>query len=147
MSDSSQHGLQPASILCSWNSPGKNTGVGCHALPQGNFPTQGSNPCLMSPALAGGFFTTSTTWEALGTTFKKILTKLVEVMEFQLSSFKSWKMMLWKYALNMPAILENSAVATGLEKVSFHSNTKGRQCQRMLKLLHNCTHLTHTLVK
>ena len=46
--------------------------------------------------------------------------------------------------LNMPANLENSAVATGLEKVSFHSNLKERQCQRMLKLLHNCTHLTHS---
>ena len=45
--------------------------------------------------------------------------------------------------LNMPANLKNSAVATGLEKVSFHSNPKERQCQRMLKLLHNCTHLTH----
>ena len=33
-------------------------------------------------------------------------------------------------------------LATGLEKVSFHSNPKERQCQRMLKLLHNCTHLT-----
>ena len=42
----------------------------------------------------------------------------------------------------MPANLENSAVATGLEKVNFHSNPKERQCQRMLKLLHNCTHLT-----
>ena len=42
----------------------------------------------------------------------------------------------------MPAYLENSAVATGLEKVSFHSNPKERQCQRMLKLPHNCTHLT-----
>ena len=40
------------------------------------------------------------------------------------------------------ASLENSAVATGLEKVSFHSNPKERQCQRMLKLPHNCTHLT-----
>jgi len=40
----------------------------------------------------------------------------------------------------MPANLENSAVATGLEKVSFHSNSKERQCQRMLKLPHNCTH-------
>ena len=29
-----------------------------------------------------------------------------------------------------------------MEKVSFHSNPKERQCQRMLKLLHNCTHLT-----
>ena len=35
----------------------------------------------------------------------------------------------------MPANLENSAVATELEKVSFHSNPKERQCQRMLKLL------------
>ena len=43
---------------------------------------------------------------------------------------------------NMPANLENSAVATRLEKVSFHSNPKERQCQRMLKLPHNCTHLT-----
>ena len=51
----------------------------------------------------------------------------------------------WCYesaALNMPANLENSAAAMGLEKVSFHLNPKERQCQRMLKLLHNCTHLT-----
>ena len=39
--------------------------------------------------------------------------------------------------------LENSAVATGLGKVSFHSNPKERQCQRMLKLPHICPHLTH----
>ena len=45
-------------------------------------------------------------------------------------------------ALNMPANLENSTVATGLEQVSFHSNPKERQCQRMLKLPHHCTHLT-----
>jgi len=45
-------------------------------------------------------------------------------------------------ALNMPANLESSAVATGLEKVSFHSNPKERQCQRMFKLPHSCTHLT-----
>ena len=38
---------------------------------------------------------------------------------------------------------QNSAVATGLEKVSFHSNPKERQCQRTFKLPHNCTHLTH----
>ena len=45
-------------------------------------------------------------------------------------------------ALNMPANLENSAVATGLEKGNFHSNPKERQCQRMLTLPHNGTHLT-----
>ena len=37
----------------------------------------------------------------------------------------------------MSANLENSAVATGLQKISFHSNPKERQCQRMLKLLHS----------
>ena len=42
----------------------------------------------------------------------------------------------------MPANLENSAVAVGLEKVSFHSNPKEGQCQRMFKLLHNCTYFT-----
>ena len=46
----------------------------------------------------------------------------------------------------MSANLENSAVATGLEKVSFHSNPKERQCQRMLKLPHNCTHVNASKV-
>ena len=41
----------------------------------------------------------------------------------------------------VPANLENSAVATGLEKVSFHSNSKETRCQKMLKLPHSCTHL------
>ena len=36
-----------------------------------------------------------------------------------------------------------TAVATGLEKVSFHSNPKEKHCQRMFKLLCNCTHLTY----
>ena len=42
----------------------------------------------------------------------------------------------------MPENLENSAVVTEPEKVNFHTNPKERQCQRMFKLLHNCTHLT-----
>ena len=52
-------------------------------------------------------------------------------------------------ALNMPANLENSAVATGLEKVSFHSNPKERQCQRMPKNAQTTAqlHSSHTLVK
>ena len=38
--------------------------------------------------------------------------------------------------------LKNSAVTTELKKISFHSNPKERQCQRMFKLLYNCTHFT-----
>ena len=48
------HGLQPTRLHCPWDFPGKNTGLSCHFLLQGIFPTQGSN---LFPALAGGFFT------------------------------------------------------------------------------------------
>ena len=41
------HGLEPARLLCPWNSPGKNPGVGCHALLQGIFPTHGLSPHLL----------------------------------------------------------------------------------------------------
>ena len=41
------HGLQPASLLCPWDSPGKNSGVDCHFLLQRIFSTQGSNPGLL----------------------------------------------------------------------------------------------------
>ena len=40
------HGLLPTRLLCPWDFPGKNTGVGCHFLVQGIFPTQGSM-CLL----------------------------------------------------------------------------------------------------
>ena len=45
----------------------------------------------------------------------------------------------WEQSVKKTVILVH---ATGLEKVSFHSNSKERQCQRMLKLPHNCTRLT-----
>ena len=40
------HGLSPTRLLCSWDSLSKNTGVDCHFLLQGIFPTQESNPYL-----------------------------------------------------------------------------------------------------
>ena len=56
---------QPPRLLRPWDSPGKNTGVGCHALLQGMFAIQGSNHrSLTSLALAGRFFAISATWEA-----------------------------------------------------------------------------------
>ena len=41
------YGLYPAKLLCPWDSPGKPTGVCCHALLRGIFPTQGSNLRLL----------------------------------------------------------------------------------------------------
>ena len=50
------HGLWPASLLCPWNFPGKNTGMGCRYLLERIFPIQGSDPGLQQ--LAGTIFTT-----------------------------------------------------------------------------------------
>ena len=52
-------------------------------------------------------------------------------------------MILCKCCIWYASKFENSAVAIGLEKVSFHSNPKDRQFQRMLKLPHNCIHFSH----
>ena len=58
----------PPKLLCPWDSPGKNTDVGCHAFLQGIFPTQGLNLRLLtSPALVVRFFSTSAAWEATHT--------------------------------------------------------------------------------
>ena len=51
------HGPEPCRLLCPWDFPGKNTGVGSHSLLQEIFPAQGSN--WMFDALVDGFFTTA----------------------------------------------------------------------------------------
>ena len=62
--------IQPIRLLCPWqecwqDSQGKNTGMGCHALLQGNLPSPAFKPtCLTSPALVGGLFTASVIWAA-----------------------------------------------------------------------------------
>ena len=59
------HGLSPMRLLCPWNSPGKNTGVGCHALLQGILSTERSNPhllCLLHCQV--GPFLLTQAWEA-----------------------------------------------------------------------------------
>ena len=50
-------GLKPGRLLCPWDSPDKNTGVGCHAFLHGIFPTLGSNPHVLRFLIEGGFFT------------------------------------------------------------------------------------------
>ena len=49
--------LWPAKLLCPWDSPGKNTVVGCHALLQRIFPTQQQNCVFCDSCISGGFFT------------------------------------------------------------------------------------------
>ena len=67
MSDSLQpHGLWPTSLLCPWDSPGKNTGVGCPFVLQGILLAQETEiESLASLVLAGGLFTTVPTGSPL----------------------------------------------------------------------------------
>ena len=82
MFDSLQpHGLCLIRCLCPWDCPGKNTETDCHFLLQRIFQTLGSNPCLASPALAGGSFSTSTTWEALNMTVQFISVQFSSVSQ------------------------------------------------------------------
>ena len=60
------HGLQLARLLCPWDSPGKNTGVGCMPSSRESSQFRDGTTSLKSPALAGGFITTSATWEIPG---------------------------------------------------------------------------------
>ena len=63
-------------------------------------------------------------------------------MEFQLSYFKSKRQCCESTTLNMPANLENSAVAAELENVSFHSSPKKRNAKECSNYRTH-THLTH----
>ena len=59
------HGPQPTRLRCPWDSPGRNTGVGCHALLQGIFPIQGSNWGLLWLLHCRQILYLWATWEAL----------------------------------------------------------------------------------
>ena len=78
------------------NSPGKNTGVGCHFLLQGIFLIQRWDTSLMSPALAGKFFTTRATWEPhyTGSNFQKIF--LLVTLERGIEVIEGWKIDRWE---------------------------------------------------
>ena len=67
---------------------------------------------------------------------KRFLGQCIVIIKHKVSLYIYTSIYLYRYRYI------NSAVATGLETVSFHSNPNERQWQRRLKLLHNCTHLT-----
>ena len=71
------HGLQPSRLLCPWDCPGNNTGVGCHFLLQGIFLTKESNPCLIQVScIVGRFFTIFQSLEYVKAYFFSNLTNL-----------------------------------------------------------------------
>ena len=103
----------PTRLFCQWDSPGKNTGSGCHALLQGTFSTQGVNPHLLClTALAGRVFTTITTWEARECLWirwiknikkKKASHKMLQVDEMDHIKIKNFSLLKkWKWQERIP---------------------------------------------
>ena len=91
------YGPKPTRLLCLWDSPGKNTGVGFHALLQGIFLTQGSKPMsLKSPALAGGFFAAIATWEAQRNKTSQFLSRLM----LKVLLMENWGLEMWSPVMN-----------------------------------------------
>ena len=81
-------GLQPARLLCARDSPGKYTGVGCHALLQGSFPTQGLNPNLLHllPWQAGSLQLAPYTHELPGNLNKTLIQQMRRRLRICLSN-------------------------------------------------------------
>ena len=67
-------------------------------------------------------------------------TKSVEVMEFQLSYFKSWKMMLWKCCTQYASKCGKLSNGHRTEKGQFSFQSQRKAVPKMFKLPHNCTH-------
>ena len=73
-------GLQPTRLLCPWKSPGKNTGVSCYFLLQGNFPTEGSNLHLLLLLQWQGILFHRDFWEAIRkNTFESVLIRWMKL--------------------------------------------------------------------
>ena len=136
MSNSLQpHGLQLTRLLSPWRFSRQEYGVCCHAVLQGIFPTQGLNlhlpNCRQILYLLShqGSITTNKTSGGDG-----IPAELFKILKTDaLWLLHSIGQQIWK-THEWPQDLKN---------VSLHSNTKERQCQRMLKLpYYSCTHFT-----
>ena len=125
--------------------PGKSTGVGCHCCLQ-RIHRRTVKKDLHNPDNHDGVITDLEPdileCEVKWALEASLRTKLVEVMEFQWSYFKSWKMILWKcctqYASKFGKL--SSGHRTGKGQFSFQSQRKAMP--KNAKLPHNCTHLT-----
>ena len=136
------HGLQPTKLICLWNSPSKNTGVGRHSLLQGIFPTQGSNPGLLHCGQI--LFTERHGWsrEAMGSAQRSFPSTTGKFP--MLPASKEEVFALESQRLPHLCPLQGSTPVTGNVKASLL--TRDHQCVYIYIYTHTHTHThTHTI--
>ena len=117
-----------ARLLCPWDYPGKNIGVGSHSLLQGIFPTQGSNPRPHSSCIAGRFFTTEPPGKLLHTGWERYKNSQKERRELrwslgqtqcsrgQAGAWNPFALFLTRQKWCLPAQPEPSVVLMGIQQ-------------------------------
>ena len=132
MSDSLwPHGLQPARLFCSWNFPGKNTGVSCHFLFEGIFLTQGSNLCLLhwqadSSSLShpGSPHTTlELSQKAEKQRLKVGITQKRLTLSWVRGILSAWLLSNWDIGFFLPLDLTKTSTLLGPEPAGFQTET------------------------
>ena len=88
--------MQPKRLLCPWDFPGENTGVGCHFLLHEVFPTQGSNPGLHIADRGFTVWVTREVWRILWRFFKKLKLELPYDSAIPLLGIYPEKTIIWK---------------------------------------------------
>ena len=111
---------QPTRLHCPWDSPGKNTGVGCHFLLQWMKVKSESEVAQSCPTL----------WDPMDCSLPGSSVDGICQEEY------------WSGVLELHSVCRQIWKTQQWPQDWKRSNPKERQCQRMLKLLHNCTHLT-----
>ena len=163
MSDSLQlYGLQPAMFPCpslssrvfsnpcplsQWWKPNISSSVIPFSSCPQSFPASGSFPICWLCASGGQSIGTLASAPVLPMNiqgrFPLGLTGLILLSNRLSKVFSNTTVQKHQFFVTQPSLCSNSHIHTWLlEKVSFHSNPKERQCQRMFKLLCNCTHFT-----
>ena len=152
MSDSLRfHGPQASGLLCTWNCPGKNTGMVCHFQLQGIFLNQGSNPGLPHCRQTLCLWATreDPKWSPSvrsNSLWSHGLYPTMLLSPWGFSRQEYWSGLPFPSPEDLPRDWTWVSCIVGRHFTIWATrevNPKERQCQRILKLPHSCTHLTH----
>ena len=127
-------------LLCPYDSPGKDTGVGCHALLQGIFPTQGSNSCLLASPALRILYSLSHLGCALVTRLSKMIFKYFSWVSQKMSFFfQPCQVMFMTFLVDIIKIHQDFRVFSGLSlKINYQMIILNKPCLTLRQKKKSC---------